>query len=128
MNLKKGNKIEIDGMKAEVVEEFTVGIDIKKGTKAAIVKREDGKFFVFNKNQKTNAKRAEQKINKEFARLMTVLLMNRVQETFGNDIPSYLYETTEYSFINGKFEDIWNYFKNKCYLGLKLEEEKKIKK
>lgn len=103
MNLKKGNKIEIDGMKAEVVEEFTVGIDIKKGTKAAIVKREDGKYIVFNKNQKA-AKFAEQKINKEFARLMTVLLMNRVQETFGNDIPSYLYEITEHSFINGKLK------------------------
>lgn len=127
MNLKKGNKFEIDGMKAEVVEEFTVGIDIKKGTKAAIVKREDGKYIVFNKNQKA-VKFAEQKINKEFARLMTVLLMNRVQETFGNDIPSYLYETTEHSFINGKFEDIWNFFKNKCYLKLKLKEEKKIRK
>ena len=127
MNLKKGNKFEIDGMKAEVVEEFTVGIDIKKGTKAAIVKREDGKYIVFNKNQKA-VKFAEQKINKEFARLMTVLLMNRVQETFGNDIPSYLYEITEHSFINGKFEDIWNFFKNKCYLKLKLKEEKKIRK
>jgi len=52
MNLKKGNKLEIDGMKAEVVEEFTVEMDIKKGTKAAIVKREDGKYFVFNKIQR----------------------------------------------------------------------------
>jgi len=52
MNLKKGNKFEIDGMKAEVVEEFTVEMDIKKGTKAAIVKREDGKYIVFNKYQR----------------------------------------------------------------------------
>ena len=49
MILKKGNKFEIDGMKAEVIEEFTVDIDIKKGTKAVIVKREDGKHFVINK-------------------------------------------------------------------------------
>lgn len=56
MNLKKGNKFEIDGMKAEIIEEFTVGIDIKKGTKAVIVKREDGKYFVINKYKrgKTN--------------------------------------------------------------------------
>ena len=53
MNFKKGNKIEIDGMKAEVVEEFTVAMDIKEGTKAVIVKREDGKYFVFNKNKRS---------------------------------------------------------------------------
>lgn len=53
-------KINLDGMKAEIIEEFTVGIDIKKGTKAIIVKREDGKYIVFNKNQK----KTREQINK----------------------------------------------------------------
>lgn len=51
MKLKKGMKIDAIGGEIEVLEEFTVEINIKKGTKAAICKQGNN-YFVCNCNQK----------------------------------------------------------------------------
>ena len=51
MKLKKGMKIDAIGGEIEVLEEFTVEMNIKKGTKAAICKRGNN-YFVCNCNQK----------------------------------------------------------------------------
>ena len=53
-------------------------------------------------------------MKKRFAILLTELLLERFKEITGIQPPKHIYGITQQCFIEGKFDEIWNFWKRHC--------------